>query len=225
MRLGHEAKNLQMAIDTQLETLGTLTLTHRPAAVGISDEIAELSQVQDGLSQKQSMLHAIRQTKGSASVVKELNTEAAQLHVRQKAAMVAIGAKAFLVRPDMPGAAGCYAALERLHSSLAATEGELKAIEDDIGPVWRTGGVSLGATKRPLLLVGAAAGGLLLLCLLWKLLAASLPATGLLGSGYEVDYKEGGYYRAGWLDITVRGKAAKLAVILSRCSKISCPFV
>lgn len=129
--------------------------------------------------------------------------------------MVAIGAKAFLVRPDMPGAAGCYAALERLHSSLAATEGELKAIEDDIGPVWRTGGVSLGATKRPLLLVGAAAGGLLLLCLLWKLLAASLPATGLLGSGYEVDYKEGGYYRAGWLDITVRGKAAKLAVILT----------
>jgi hypothetical protein len=217
MKLGHEAKNLQAAIDTQLETLGTLTLTHRPAAVSISEEIAELSQVQDGLSQKQSTLDALRQTKGSGPVVKELSKEVAQLHIRQKAAMVAIGRKALRVRPDMPGAAGCYAALDRLHSSLAARQGELKAIEDEIGPAWHTSGMSLGATKRPLLLVGAAAGGLLLVCLLWKLLVATLSATGLLGSGYQVDYKQSLSYQfqCNELDVTVKGKAAKLAVMLT----------
>ena len=151
-------------------------------------------------------------TKGSGAVVKELNKEAAQLHIRQKAAMVAIGRKALGVRPDMPGAAGCYAALDRLHSSLAARQGELKAIEDEIGPAWHTSGMSLGATKRPLLLVGAAAGGLLVVCLLWKLLAATLSATGLLGSGYQVDYKEAAW---GNLEVTVKGKAAKLAVMLT----------
>lgn len=43
--------------------------------------------------------------------------------------------------------------------------------------------------KRPLLVVGAAAGGLLLTYLLWKLLVATSSATGLLGSGYQADYK------------------------------------
>jgi hypothetical protein len=172
MKLGHEARNLQTAIETQLETLGTLTLTHRPSAVSISDEIAELSRIQDGLSQKQSMLESLRQTKGSGPVVKELNKEVAQLLVCQKAVMVAVGRKTFGFRPDMAGAVGCYAALDRLQSSVEVKRGQVKAIEDEIGPVWRTGGAGLGATKRPMLFAGAAVGGLLLLCLLFVLAAS-----------------------------------------------------
>jgi hypothetical protein len=114
----------------------------------------------------------------------------------------------------MPGAAGGYAALDRLQSSLDVKRGQLRAIEDKIGPVWHPSGMSLGTTKRPLLLVGATVGGLLLVCLLWKLLVATLFATGLLGSGYEAEYKESSTYY-GAFEITVRGKAAKLAVMLT----------
>ena len=208
LKRAHEAKNLQAAIDAQLETLGVLTLTHRPSGVGIGDELAELSHLQDGLSQKQNTLDSLCQTKGSGSVVKELHKEVAQLRVRQKALMVAVGRKAFSVRPNMPDAAGCYAALDRLQSSLQINRGQSKAIEDSIGPMWRPGRVSFNVTKQPLLVVGAAAGILLLLFLLWEL------AAGLLGSGYRVDYRivaEGSAY----LEVRVAGKAAKLAVMLT----------
>ncbi len=94
MKLGHEAKSLQTAIEAQLEALGTLTLAHRPGTVDIGQQVADLSQVQDEVSQKESMLNALRQTKGSAPVAKELSKEVAQLHIRQKAAMIAIGRKA-----------------------------------------------------------------------------------------------------------------------------------
>ena len=169
-----------------------------------------MSQVQDEVSQKQNMLDSLRQTKGSGPVVKELSKEAVQLHIRQKAAMVAIGKKASGVRPDMPGAAGCYAALDRLQSSLDVKRGQLKAIEDKIGPVWHPSGMSLGTTKRPLLLVGAAVAGLLLLYLLWTLFVASF-----LGSGYRAEYRPLIENGQPFLEVRVTGKAAKLAVMLT----------
>ena len=112
LKLGHEATNLETAIDAQLEILGTLTLTHRPSAVAISDAIADLSQIHDGLSQKQNTLDSLRQTKGGGSVVKELNQEVVQLRNRQRAVMVAIGKAAWVAKAEMPSAAGAYAALE-----------------------------------------------------------------------------------------------------------------
>ncbi len=215
MKLGHEAKSLQTAIEAQLEALGTLTLAHRPGTVDIGQQVADLSQVQDEVSQKESMLNALRQTKGSAPVAKELSKEVAQLHIRQKAAMIAIGRKALGVRPDMPGAAGCYGALDRLQSSLDVKRGQRTAIEDEIGPVWQTSGMSLGATKGPLLLVGAAVGGLLLICLLWKFLSATLPITGVLASGYQLDCMlDSDECGNVWIDATATGKAAKVAMVL-----------
>jgi len=188
LKLGHEAKSLQTAIEAQLEALGTLALGHRPATVDIGQQVTDLSTVQDELSRKQATLESLRDTKGSGSVVKELNQEVSQLHSRQRAVMVAIGRRALAARPEMPGAAGPYAALDRLESSLETKQRGLTIIEDEIGPAWRAGGLRVAAMKRPLVLAGAAAGGLLILCLLWKLLVATSPITGLLGSGYRADY-------------------------------------
>ena len=71
------------------------------------------------------------------------------LRVCQKAVMLAIGRKTWGVRPDISGAAGCYAALDRLQSSLESEQGQLKANEEAIGPAWHAGGARFGATNRP----------------------------------------------------------------------------
>ena len=84
-----------------------------------------------------------------------------------------------MAKPEMPGAAGAYAALDRLRSSLVAKQGELKAVTDEIGPLWDTVAVRLGTLKKPAMVVGAIGGGLILLYLLWSLLAATLFAAGL----------------------------------------------
>jgi hypothetical protein len=74
--------------------------------------------------------------------------------------MAAVGRTAWAARPEMPGAAGAYAALDRVHSSLEAKQGELKAIESEIGPVWDAEAAGFLALKRPLTLVGGIAGGI-----------------------------------------------------------------
>ena len=187
LKLGHEAKSLQTAIEAQLEALGALTLTHRPATVDISQQITELSQIQDELSRKQAALESLHHTKGGGSVVKELNQEVSQLQSRQAAVMVAIGRRSLMTRPEMPGTIGPYAALDRLESSLEATQKDLKIIEDEIGSGWKTVGIRFGAMKRPIMVAGAVAGGLLILYLLWKLLVVMSFGSGLVGSGLPTE--------------------------------------
>jgi cell division protein FtsB len=179
MKLQHEVNSLQTAIDGQFEILGTLAMTHRPSAVDIGAEIAELSRIQNELARKETTIESLRQTKGGGSAVKQLKREASQLRNGQQAVMIAIGKKASAAKAEMPGAVGAYAALDRLQSSLEAKQGELKAIEDEIGPLWNAEGAGFRALKRPLIVIGAIAGGLVLLYLLWNLLAATMFAAGL----------------------------------------------
>jgi hypothetical protein len=179
LKLEHEVKGLQTAIDGQFEILGTLTLTHRPSAIDIGGEIADLSQIQDELARKQTTIESLRQSKGGGSAVKELKQEMLQLHGRQQVLMIALGKKTSAAKPEMPGAAGAYAAIDRLQSSLEAKQGELKVVADAIGPLWDAKGTRFSKLKRPAIAVGAIGSGLILLYLLWSLLASTLFAAGL----------------------------------------------
>ena len=69
--------------------------------------------------------------------------------------MVAIGKKASAAKPEMPGAAGAYAALDRLQSSLEAKQGELKVVADAIGPLWDVEGSRFGTLKKPAIVVAS----------------------------------------------------------------------
>ncbi len=179
LKLQHEVNSLQTAVDGQFEILGTLALTHRPSVVDVGAEIAELSQIQEELARKETTIESLRQTTGGGSAVKELKQESAQLRDRQQAVMIAIGRKASTARPEMPGAAGPYTALDRLQSSLDAKHAELKGVEDEIGPLWDVKRGRFGALKKPAMIFGVAAAGLILVYLLWSLLAATLFAAGL----------------------------------------------
>ena len=136
--------SLWTALNSQLENLGTLAITHRPPTVDISSEVAELSQVQRELSERQVTIDSLRQGTGGRAVVKQIEGEVARLRDRQRAAVIAIGRKVAAARPDMPSAAGSYSALDRVQSSLTAAEAQLAEIEKEIGPSGLVGGLSFG---------------------------------------------------------------------------------
>ena len=140
LKLRHDVSSLWTAVNSQLENLGTLAITHRPPTVDISSEVAELSQVQRELSQHQVTIDSLRQGAGGRSVVKQIEGEVARLRDRQREAVIAIGRKVAAARPDMPERGGTYSALDRVQSSLTAAEAELAEIEKEIGPIracWR----------------------------------------------------------------------------------------
>ena len=134
LKLRHDVSSLWTAVNSQLENLGTLAITHRPPSVDMSSEIAELSQVQRELAQHQVTMDSLRQGAGGRSVVKQIEGEVARLRDRQREAVIAIGRKVAAARPDMPSAAGTYSALDRVQSSLTAAEAALAEIEREIGP-------------------------------------------------------------------------------------------
>jgi hypothetical protein len=144
MKLKYDVKSLRTALNSQLENLGALTITHRPPTVDISSEVAELSQVQRELSEHQVTIDSLRQGTGGRSVVKQIEGEVARLRDRQREAVIAIGRNVALARPDMPSAAGTYSALDRVQSSLTAAEAELAGIEKEIGQSGLVGGLSFG---------------------------------------------------------------------------------
>ncbi len=134
LKLRHEVSSLKRALESQLENLGTLALTHRPANVDISQQIAELSQLQRQLGEQEVTRDALRQGAGGGSVRKQIEGEIARLRDRQRQVLIAIGRKVAAARPDMPGAAGTYSALDRVQSSLTAAEAALAELEREIGP-------------------------------------------------------------------------------------------
>ena len=144
VKLRHDVSSLWTAVNSQLENLGTLAITHRPPTVNISSEVAELSQIQRELSEHQVTIDSLRQGTGGRSVVKQIEGEVARLRDRQREAVIAIGRKVALARPDMPSAAGTYSALDRVQSSLTAAEAELAGIEKEIGPSGLVGALSFG---------------------------------------------------------------------------------
>ena len=161
LKLKHDVSSLWTAVNSQLEALGKLAITHRPPTVDISGEISELSQVQRELSERQVTIDSLRQGAGGRSVVKQIEGEVARLRDRQRAALLAIGRKVEAARPDMPGTAGSYSAVDRVQSSLRAAGAELAEIEKEIGPVGSIGGLSFGEAGAVKDFFGAKKGSVL----------------------------------------------------------------
>ena len=135
IKLKRDVHNLQNALKQQMEILGTLTLQHQPEKVQITAELNKLSQIQNQLSEKQTTLSSLQQTSGSKKVVKQMKQEIHQLQGRQKELMVAIGIKTDAARPDLPGVAGNYGAIDQLRSTLQPKQAELEQLQAEIGPI------------------------------------------------------------------------------------------
>lgn len=144
LKLRHDVSSLWTAVNSQLENLGTLAITHRPPSVDMSSELSELSQVQRELAQRQVTADSLRQGAGGRSVVKQIEGEMARLRDRQREAIIAIGRKVAAARPDMPSAVGTYSALDRVQSALTTAEVALAELEREIGPTGFMGGLSFG---------------------------------------------------------------------------------
>jgi hypothetical protein len=212
-RLRRQVSGLQQALDAAWEKLGTLAIGHRPFQPQLRAELLELSALQQQVGEKQSMADSLRQTRGSHAVLKDVEAELVELLDRQRRLMIAIGQKAEASTPDIPDGPAHYAAVKRLRSTLESAERELLGMEQMPGaPAQSLGSIGsrfLGGSKTPLIAAGAVLAIILVLCGGWWLLA------GLFGPGYEADYKVVSDGTCPNLTVTVKGKAAKLAVILT----------
>ena len=179
VKLKHDLKGLHTALDQQWENLGLLTVEHRPPQIDITAELAQLTDVQSKLAEKQTTLNSLHQTKGSGPVVKELKREEAALREQQRQLMIAIGRKTAQARPDLPGAAGPYSAIDQIQSSLAAKQADLAALQEQIGSVREGGPPSLGSLKKPLIIGGGVVAGLIVVYALWSLFTpGAIPSWG-----------------------------------------------
>ena len=170
--LKYRLKGLESASEGQLENLGTLTLTHRPAEIDLTAEIAEMSTIQDFLTKQQATVDSLRQTKGSSSVTRDLQRQMAQQRDRQRQIMIGIGKKAAANRPEMPGAVGGYSALDHLTASIQANRNELEALETELGPIFEGKDFSLQSVIRPALIAGGTAAVLVVFYLVYTLVSA-----------------------------------------------------
>ncbi|MHC4178900.1 MAG: hypothetical protein ACYSWU_15415 [Planctomycetota bacterium] len=175
LKLRHEVKNVHTALEGVWQKLGNLALTHRPSEVDLSGDLAELSEVQEQVGQKQATADSLRHTKGSGSVLKELRAEIAELHRRRRRLTITIGQKVEAVKADMPGAAAHYGALERLRATLQTKQGDLATLGQELGPVRDTAGGQFFTFKRRLILAGGALFGILILYLAWNVLIPGVP--------------------------------------------------
>ena len=166
IKLKREVNSLTEAMNSQLESLGTLAMTHKPPTVDMSGEIAELMQVQQQLVQQQGALDSLRMGTGARSVVKQLEGEIAGLRNRQRELVINIGRKVVATRPDMPGTAGVYGALDRIQSSLSVAQTELSTLERQIGPI-RMGDLGGGGLISKIACPSGFALALLLFFLPW----------------------------------------------------------
>ena len=209
LRLRHEAAGLRKAMEGQWEALGMLLLQHRPAGIELQNEVSELSQVHNSLAEKQATLDALRQTKGSGPVARDIERELRLLREKQRQIMIGVGRDTEPAKVDAPGANGHYSALSTLRSALATKEAELATIEERVGPV------SLPKGKK-LLLIGIPAGLLLVAGIVVAIVLAGGSGGPTWGSPYSVSYRivSDGPIDAG-VDATVKGPAAKLGVILT----------
>jgi hypothetical protein len=170
LQLQHQFKGIEGAVQGQLENLGALTLAQQPAQLDLAAEIAELSTLQDYLTKQQATLNSLQQTKGSQSVVRDLNRQLAQRRERQQQVMIAIGAKADTSRPAMPDASGVYSAIDQLRTTAQSIRLELQALEQAIGAVGG-GKASIAALKKPAWIAGGVGAVLVVSCLVWVLVS------------------------------------------------------
>lgn len=132
-RLNWDAKNLRLALEDQRERLGALAAQHRPPGMDIRAQANEIARVQAEFDENRTRLDSLRGTQGSRSMIKELNAEQAQLMAWQRELMLAVGAKVESARPEMPGAAGHYSAIDRVRAQLLQKEAQLAKLRVDSG--------------------------------------------------------------------------------------------
>jgi len=135
VKLNHDIKNLQKALQQQLYALGYQATQQPPEQVDISVEMTELTQIQIQLNEKQTTLASLQQTAGSETVAKQMKQEIAQLQKRQQELVVAIGAKINIARPELPDLAGNYGAIDQLRAAIQPKQAELEQLQTEIGPI------------------------------------------------------------------------------------------
>ena len=180
-RLRRQVSGLQQALDAAWEKLGMLAIGHRPFHPHLRTELPELSALQQQVGAKQSMADSLRQIKGSNAVLREVETELAELRDRQRRLMTAIGQKAEASTPDIPDGPAHYAAVKRVRSSLESAERELLGMDG----VPRAPGAGEAGHKRlelfcsrsktPLFAAGAVVAIILVLCAVGGSLAPACP--------------------------------------------------
>ena len=142
LKLGRDVNKLNNDLNQQMLALYSLAIQHRPEQVDMNNELNELSQLQAQINEKQATLSSLEQTKASGSVIKPLKQEIGQFQARQQELMIQIGTKTNTSRPDLPGAAGSYGAIDQLRATQQQKQAELQQLQAEIGPIVDTGTVA-----------------------------------------------------------------------------------
>ncbi|RLI47887.1 MAG: hypothetical protein DRP09_21965, partial [Candidatus Thorarchaeota archaeon] len=142
LKLGRDVNKLNNDLNQQMLALYSLAIQHRPEQVDMNSELNELSQLQAQINEKQATLSSLEQTKASSSVTKQMKQEIGQFQARQQELMIQIGTKTNTARPDLPGAAGNYGAIDQLRTTQQQKQAELQQLQAEIGPIVDTGTVT-----------------------------------------------------------------------------------
>ncbi len=163
-----DIRKLNRALEDQLTTLGQLVLQHRPEEVEISADVAELSQAANRRAEKAVTRDTLRNTSGAGSAIKELNKEINELQDREATLMIQIGRKTDAARPEIPGVAAHYAAIDQLRVSHAEKRRELADLQEAAGKMKFP---RVGPWKQKVGIAGAGFACLVTLYLLYSLTA------------------------------------------------------
>jgi hypothetical protein len=142
LKLGRDVNKLNNDLNQQMLALYSLAIQHRPEQVDMNAELNELSQLQAQINEKQATLSSLEQTKASGSVIKPMKQEIGQFQTQQQKLMIQVGTKTNTARPDLPGAAGSYGAIDQLRATQQQKQTELKQLQAEIGPIVDTGTVT-----------------------------------------------------------------------------------
>jgi hypothetical protein len=161
IKLQHDVKTLQNAVEAQLESLGKIALTHRPDGLEYQRELSELARTQSERDGKLAELNALTKTPGSGAASRQVKQELSDLAVQERRLMIAIGNSVATTRPEMPDGAGQYSALDRLKATLAARLQELHLL---LGQVAESGSLGLSEVswKKPAMLGGGIVAALII---------------------------------------------------------------
>jgi hypothetical protein len=133
VKLSHDLKNIQKALQQQMYALGYQATQQPPAEVDITAEMTELTQIQSQLGEKQTTLTSLQQTTGSESVAKQIKQEIGQLQKRQQELVIAIGVKVDAARPELPNIAGTYGAIDQLRTTQQQKQADLEQLQAEVG--------------------------------------------------------------------------------------------
>jgi hypothetical protein len=167
LKLKNEVKNLKTALDAKYEMLGALALQHRPSDVDVTEEIMELSAVQDELAQRRTTLESLCDTRGTGPARKELTKEIAKAEARQRELIITIGRKTLDARPQLAEAEAHFAAVDQIRTSLFGKEDQVVALQSQLERILAHRLPSLQSFVKPLIVGCVAVGAVLAVWLLW----------------------------------------------------------